>query len=84
MFDATSLFDKTQCEKERSASLNMYYDISIRMKCVWSVKNILGDAVHIRKRGVNVSGTIIDATLRGIRRVEIFAGIYGTGTGNHG
>ena len=48
MFDATSLLDKTQCEKERSASLNMYYDISIKMKCVWSVKNILGDAVHIR------------------------------------
>ena len=37
-----------------------------------------------QKRGVNVEGAIIDDTLRGIRRVEIFAGIYGPGNGSHG
>ena len=75
---------KIQSEKERSASLNTFYEIFHPLKCVSSKRNVFGDAVHIRKRGVNVAGTIIDATLRGIRRVEIFAGIYGTGTGNHG
>ena len=39
---------KIQSEKERSASLNTFYEIFHPLKCVSSKRNVFGDAVHIR------------------------------------
>ena len=44
---------KIQSEKERSASLNTFYEIFHPLKCVSSKRNVFGDAVHKDKSDIS-------------------------------